>query len=144
MASSDQTENDSAKMLQLPRYAQSLGIKVSEYEDNLPVLSIEFSSIIEGRPGAFHGGATSGLLENAGYAAVRAVLQTEGRNPQLKPINVTVQFLSAGKSKLTYAKGRITRLGRRNVNVSVEAWQDDRSRPIATAIMNILMVDRPK
>jgi len=144
VASSDQTENDSAKMLQLPRYAQSLGIKVSEYEDNLPVLSIEFSSIIEGRPGAFHGGATSGLLENAGYAAVRAVLQTEGRNPQLKPINVTVQFLSAGKSKLTYAKGRITRLGRRNVNVSVEAWQDDRSRPIATAIMNILMVDRPK
>jgi len=144
VASSDQTKNDSAKMLQLPRYAQSLGITVSEYEDNLPILSIEFGSIIEGRPGAFHGGATSGLLENAGYAALRAVLETEGRDPQLKPINVTVQFLSTGKSKLTYAKGRITRLGRRNVNVSVEAWQDDRSRPIATAIMNILMVDRPK
>ena len=144
MASSDQTENDSAKMLQLPRYAQSMGIKVSEYEDGLPILSIEFSSIIEGRPGAFHGGATSGLLENAGYAALRAVLHAEDRDPQLKPINVTVQFLSAGKTKLTYAKGRITRLGRRNANVWVEAWQDDRSRPIATAVMNILMADRPE
>jgi acyl-coenzyme A thioesterase PaaI-like protein len=30
-------------------------------------------------------------------------------------------------------------LGRRNANVTVEAWQDDRARPIATAMMNILM-----
>jgi hypothetical protein len=30
--------------------------------------------------------------------------------------------------------------GRRNANVSVEAWQADRARPIVTAVMNILMV----
>jgi acyl-coenzyme A thioesterase PaaI-like protein len=81
------------------------------------------------------------LLENAGYAALRSVLSAEGREAQLKPVNITVQYLSAGKSRTSFAKGRITRIGRRNANVTVEAWQDDRSRPIASAVMNILMAD---
>lgn len=124
-------------------YARSLGIVIHDHENGVPVLSFDFGTLVEGRPGALHGGATSGLLETAGYAALRTRLQNEGRDPQLKPINITVQFLSAGKQKPTFAKGRITRLGRRNANVSVEAWQSDRDRPIATAIMNILMADRP-
>lgn len=126
----------------LTAYARSLGISVHGEVDGAPVLVVEFRNIVEGRPGALHGGAISGLLETAGYAVLRARLQTEGRNPQLKPINITVQFLSVGKQKPSYAKGRITRLGRRNANVSVEAWQDDIDRPIATAVMNILMADR--
>ena len=127
----------------LSAYSRSLGIAVHEIGgDSLPVLTVDFSSIIEGRPGAFHGGATSGLLETAGYAVLRAALIEKKLDPQLKPINITVQFLSAGKQKKTYALGRITRLGRRNANVTVEAWQDDRSRPIATAVMNILMAER--
>lgn len=123
----------------LPAYARSLGITVDRLENDLPVLTVDFGPNVEGRPGAFHGGATAGLLENAGYAALRTVLLKEGREPVLKPINVTVQYLSAGKQKPTYALGRITRIGRRNANISVEAWQDDRDRPIATAILNIFM-----
>ena len=123
----------------LPAYAQSLGIALHGYESDLPVLSIEFGGNIEGRPGFLHGGATAGLLENAGYAALRTVLIEEGRDPVLKPINITVQYLSAGKPKTTYALARITRLGRRNANLTVEAWQDNRDRPIASAVMNILM-----
>lgn len=130
---------DTAPDQSLPAYARSLGIRVERMENDLPVLTVEFGPNVEGRPGAFHGGATAGLLENAGYAALRTVLLREGREPVLKPINITVQYLSAGKQKPTYALGRITRLGRRNANLSVEAWQDDRDRPIATAIMNILM-----
>ncbi len=126
---------------QLTAYARSLGIAIDRMDDGVPVLAVEFTREVEGRPGALHGGAISGLLETAGYAALRAKLGSDDRHPQLKPINITVQFLSTGKQKRTYAKGRITRLGRRNANVSVEAWQDDRERPIATAIMNILMAD---
>ena len=125
--------------IELPAYARSLGLETHSFEAGLPVLTVEFGPIVEGRPGAFHGGATAGLLENAGYAALRTVLVREGRDPQLKPINITVQYLSAGKQKQTFALARITRLGRRNANLSVEAWQDDRDRPIATATMNILM-----
>lgn len=122
-------------------YARTLGIRVDGEEDGAPVLAYEFSPDVEGRPGHLHGGATSGLLETAGYAALTAELERQGRNHRLKPINITVQFLSAGKQKTTYAKGRITRLGRRNANITVEAWQNDRSRPIATSVLNILMAD---
>jgi uncharacterized protein (TIGR00369 family) len=123
----------------LPAYAHSLGIGIHGMEDDVPVLTVRFGPSVEGRPGHFHGGATAGLLENAGYAALRHRLLEEGRNPRLKPINITVQYLSAGKQKQTFARARITRLGRRTANLTVEAWQDDRTRPIASAVMNILM-----
>lgn len=127
--------------LELPAYARSLGIVVSGVDETgMPVLTVDFGPMVEGRPQHFHGGATAGLLETAGYAALRTALLAAGRDPQLKPINITVQYLAAGKSQASHAAGRITRLGRRNANVAVEAWQGDRSRPIATAVMNILMV----
>lgn len=127
--------------LELPAYARSLGIApTGEHEAGMPVLTVDFGPNVEGRPQHFHGGATAGLLETAGYAALRTALLAAGRDPQLKPINITVQYLAAGKSRPSFAVGRITRLGRRNANVTVEAWQDDRTRPIATAVMNILMV----
>jgi len=123
----------------LSAYARSLGIRVVGEEGGLPLLTVDFGPNVEGRPQHFHGGATAGLLETAGYAALRKVLADEGREAAMKPINITVQYLSAGKSKPTFALGRITRLGRRNANITVEAWQDDRTRPIASAVMNILM-----
>lgn len=125
---------------QLTPYARSLGIEIEGLQDGVPLLAVEFSSNVEGRPTVFHGGATAGLLETAGYAALRAALAEREISPALKPVNITTQYLSAAKSKRTYAMGRITRLGRRSANVAVEAWQDDRTRPVATAIMNILMV----
>jgi acyl-coenzyme A thioesterase PaaI-like protein len=127
--------------VELPAYARSLGVTLTgEDEGGMPVVTVDFGSMVEGRPQHFHGGATAGLLENAGYAALRTALIAAGRDPVLKPINITVQYLAAGKSQASFAVGRITRLGRRNANVSVEAWQADRTRPIATAVMNILMV----
>lgn len=134
------SKRDSLLPGELPAYAQSLGITVDRMEDGMPVLSVPFSSIVEGRPTVFHGGATSGLLENAGYAALRQAMHDAGREARMKPIGITVQFLTAAKSKLTYAQGQVKRLGRRNANVEVVAWQDDPSRPVATAVMNILMV----
>jgi acyl-coenzyme A thioesterase PaaI-like protein len=130
-----------SEQLDLPAYARSLGIVLTgEHDGGLPVLTVDFGPMVEGRPQHFHGGATAGLLENAGYAALRTALLAAGRDPLLKPINITVQYLAAGKSQASFAVGRITRLGRRNANITVEAWQNDRTRPIATAVMNILMV----
>ena len=123
----------------LTPYARSLGIELSEWEDGVPVMQVEFVEAVEGRPEHFHGGATGGLLETAGYAALRAELAERGRDAVLKPINITVQYLSAGKAQASFAKGRVTKLGRRSANLTVEAWQDDRSRPIATAVMNVFM-----
>ncbi|MEP3143818.1 PaaI family thioesterase [Qipengyuania citrea] len=125
----------------LTPYARSLGIALESWEDGIPILSVPFHELVEGRPDHYHGGATGGLLETAGYAVLRAELARQQRAAVLKPINITVQYLAAGKSRTSYAAGRITKLGRRSANLTVEAWQDDRSRPIATAVMNVLMAE---
>lgn len=123
----------------LSNYARSLGIEVSSFEDGVPVLCVSGIDAIEGRPGHFHGGATSGLLETAAYAALRVALNESGEDAELKPINITVQYLAAAKKAPLFAKARITKLGRRSANVSVEAWQEERERPRASAIMNVMI-----
>lgn len=111
-------------------------------EDGLPVIGIDFAHHLEGRPGALHGGAIGGILETAGYAALRTALAADDDSKRLAPVNITVQYLRGGKTVRTYAVGKITRLGRRNANIHVEAWQEDREKPIATAVMNIMMQDK--
>ncbi len=123
----------------LSNYARSLGIEVTEFEDGVPVLHVAGIDAIEGRPGHFHGGATSGLLETAAYAALRVALHDRGEDAELKPINITVQYLAAAKKAPLFAKARITKLGRRSANVTVEAWQDERDRPRASAVMNVMI-----
>ena len=132
---------DTPNIDSLTPYARSLGIALHGWEERTPVLHVAFDETVEGRPQHYHGGATGGLLETAGYAALRAALADEDREAVLKPINITVQYLAAGKNRTSYAKGRITKLGRRSANITVEAWQDDRTRPIATAVMNVLVAD---
>lgn len=128
-------------MAELTPYACALGIAAEPGEDGIPVLHVDFSNAVQGRPGALHGGAISGLLETAGYALLRRVLSQSGRNATLKPINLTVQFLAAGKPLRTHARARIVKLGRRTANLSVEAWQDDPFRPIASAVMNVMVAE---
>ena len=126
---------------ELPAYARSLGIVIDRIEQGAPVLAMPFADHVEGRPTVLHGGAISGLLENGGYAALRAELHRQKRAVRLKPIGITVQFLTAAKCQTTYARGHVNRIGRRNANIEVVAWQDDPDKPVATAVMNILMVE---
>lgn len=127
----------------LPPYALSLGIGVERIEAGAPLLTLDFAEKVHGRPGFLHGGAIGGLLEMAAIAALRMALEQRGPDgaglPRLKPVNVTVEFLRGGIDRRTYALGRVTRAGRRIANVSAEAWQDDSTRPIATAWMNVLL-----
>lgn len=127
----------------LTPYARSLGIKLSEWDGDTPIIRVDFIEAVEGRPEHYHGGATGGLLETAGYAVLRSMLALKQRQAILKPINITVQYLAAGKSRETFARGRVTKLGRRSANITVEAWQDDPDRPIATAVMNVLVAEPP-
>ena len=127
--------------VELTPYADAIGIAVDGVESGVPVLRVEFSDAVQGRPGALHGGAISGLLETAGYALLRGALADGARAAAMKPINLTVQFLASGKPRPTFAKARIVKLGRRTANLSVEAWQDDPARPIASAVMNVMVVE---
>ena len=121
------------KLLASP-YAQTLGLR----RDGAHIVMPWVDGLM-GRPGFLHGGAISGLLENAAWVAVLDALPD---GAIIKPVTVTVDFMRGGAANAeTYAEAEIVRLGRRMANVIVTAWQDDRTKPIATANLK-MMIER--
>ena len=137
----------------LPPYADALGIGLDHDEDGNPVLFVDYSERVAGRPGYLHGGAMSGLMEMAAIAALRAELNRRGEAMKLKPVNVQVEFMRGGTEqrtfamgkvtragrRVTFAMGKVTRAGRRVALVNAECWQDDPAKPIALAQMKVLL-----
>lgn len=124
----------------LPPYAREFGMEFDHFENGVPVLGCDYGERTCGRPGFWHGGALSGLLEMAAIVAVQAHPYAQGR--RIKPVNVAVQFMRGGVEQRTYAVGRIARIGRKLVNVTAEAWQEDRERLLAMAQINVLLAER--
>jgi acyl-coenzyme A thioesterase PaaI-like protein len=79
---------------------------------------------------ALHGGTIGALLEST---AILQALWDSDTATLPKIVTITIDFLRSGRPADTFAKGFITKQGRRIVNVGVEAWQEDRLRPIARA-----------
>lgn len=125
----------------LPPYAHLLGLTTERDDDGAPVLMMPFGNDVLGRPGFLHGGAISGLMEMAAIVALYDALADDGGG-EVKPVNVTVDFMRGGRDKPTRSRGIVTRLGTRVANVEATAWQDDPARPIAAARMNYLIVRR--
>ena len=103
---------------------------------------------------ALHGGATAAFLEiaaiielswTASWADVEAGRlipdpADPGSMPRLpKTVDMTVDYLRSGLPRDAYARARVVRSGRRYASVQVEAWQDDRARPIAQATGHFVM-----
>lgn len=125
--------------INLPPFACALGISLDHAEHGVPVLALDFTERVMGRPGFVQGGALSGLLEIAAIVAVQTELAKRGDLPQLKPVNVTIDFMRNAEAQRTFAVGRVVRAGRRLVNVTAEAWQTDRERVVASAWMNVML-----
>jgi uncharacterized protein (TIGR00369 family) len=123
----------------LPPYADALGIELNRDDHGGPLLSVDFSTRVQGRPGFVHGGALSGLMEMAAIAALRTELARRGEAMKLKPVNIQVEFMRGGRQKRTFAKGEVTRAGRRVALINASAWQDEPDRPIALAQMKVLL-----
>jgi uncharacterized protein (TIGR00369 family) len=124
--------------MKLPPYADLLGLTVVDEEGGAPVLSMPYVAGVMGRPGFLHGGAIGGLLEMAAFSALHAAFDDDDR-PRIKPITVTVDYMRGGREAQTFALGQILRRGTRIANLEAVAWQDDRSKPIAIARMNVLL-----
>lgn len=125
-------------MRTLPPYAELLGLSTRREEDGDLTWVMPFREEVVGRPGFLHGGAIAGLLEFAALGTLFEALEGE-EGITAKPINVSVDFMRGGTDAETYASARITRLGRRVANVEAHAWQEDRTKPIAAARMNLLL-----
>jgi uncharacterized protein (TIGR00369 family) len=85
---------------------------------------------------AMHGGVIGALLESA---AIIQLLWAQETVKVPKTIDFSVDYLRSAKPVLTYAQGIITKHGRRVANVRVEAWQDDRAKPVAAAHVHLLL-----
>jgi uncharacterized protein (TIGR00369 family) len=119
-------------------YAKAMGLSAARDATGRLVITTDFDSSKMGRPGYWHGGAIAGMLEVAAYAVLADALG-EDPAPRLKPVNVTVTYMRAGREKPIYASAVIERLGRRVANVEASAWQDDPTKPIAMAQINVLI-----
>ncbi|NMN07493.1 MULTISPECIES: PaaI family thioesterase [unclassified Novosphingobium] len=120
----------------LPPFALAMGMALSTDDDGNPIVTMQFGSHSEGRPGFLHGGAIGGLLEMAGFAALATDHARRGVEQRMKPINISIEYLRAGLPRPIHAMGQVLRAGRRVANVRVEAWQADRATPIASCWMN--------
>ncbi len=124
-------------MKKLPPYGKFLGIEPRRSDDGNLLFAMPFADVVAGRPGFLHGGAIAGLLEFAAFGEIYQAL--ESAEVQVKPINVTIQYMRGGAQRETFAAATITRLGNRVANIEAHAWQLDRAKPIAAAQMNLLL-----
>lgn len=125
-------------LMQMIPYARFLGLSI-EFEDGEPRTRLRFDPKLIGNPSlpALHGGTTGALLESAAifqllYAAETALYP--------KTISLTVDYLRPAKPVDVVAHAVVTRHGKRVANVRVEAWQEDRARPVATAHAHFLVM----
>jgi len=123
-------------LIQSP-YAEVIGARRNRSTGE-PMLTVSWRPEIEGRSGFVHGGVIAGLLELACYEAIANEFK-DGEKPRIKPINVAVDYLRGGVMTDTHAVAQIVRVGKRVANATAMCWQDDRSRPIATARMHLLL-----
>ena len=118
-------------------FARCLGIRVSD--DG--TLVMPFSQKIIGNPilPAIHGGMTGAFLETTAIVGVTRELGVS----LPKPIGLTINYLRSGRALDSYANVSIVKQGRRVVAFEAQAWQDDRTKPIASAFGHFMLRPAP-
>ncbi len=137
LAARCRAEHDYNPLCDAIPYVRFLGISVSEEAGEF-ISQLAFRPRNIGNPAlpALHGGVVGAFLETT------AILELVWAQETLmipKIINITIDYLRPAGPVTTYARGTITKRGRRIANVTVEAWQGDRSRPVAIAHCHFLL-----
>jgi uncharacterized protein (TIGR00369 family) len=113
-------------------YAQLLGVTALETDKEL-VFELASNADNVGNPllPALHGGVLAGFMETA---AILNVMAYSGGQRVPKVIDFSIDYLRSAGLKPTFASCQVGRLGKRVVNVSVTAWQDQaQEQPVALA-----------
>jgi len=128
---------DYAALVETIPYARWLGISIDGSSGELRG-KLEYSDMLVGNPAlpALHGGTLGALLEST---AIFQLIWEQDTVVLPKTINITIQYLRSARPVTTWARGQITKQGRRVCNVRIEAWQEDRARPVALADAHFLV-----
>jgi uncharacterized protein (TIGR00369 family) len=123
------SDRDPASILQTIPYCRHLGITAA-VTDGALLFTLPFSPHLVGNPAlpALHGGVIGSLLETS---AIAQVIFEIGSEHMPKTVDITVDYLRAGRAVASFARARIARKGRRVVNVHAEMWQEDESKLVA-------------
>lgn len=134
---SEKAVRDINALMQAIPYARFLGITVDQRGNEITTV-MHFSEKLIGNPvlPALHGGTIGAFLETTAIAQLAFEIAGDSLP---KPIGLTIDYLRSGRPVDTYGRAVITKQGRRVATVHAEAWQDDRSRPIAAAHGHFLL-----
>lgn len=140
-------------------YTSFLGVSFDRRGDELTA-TMAYSDQLIGNPTlpAIHGGAMAAFMESVAiielawidlFKQIELDKMSSDEIAQMpfptlpKVIDITVDYLSVGRPRDTYARARINRSGRRYASVHVETWQDNRSKLVAQATGHFLMPEKP-
>jgi uncharacterized protein (TIGR00369 family) len=130
-------KGDASVLLDAIPYARFLGLSMRR-EDGAPIASMRFDDHLVGDAGipALHGGTLAALLEST---AILAVMVDPATSTMPRTITITIDYLRSGRATDTHCRARVVRQGRRVVVVACEAYQEDRDKPVATAVVHLLV-----
>jgi len=118
-------------------YAAYLGIEGQVEGDDILFILPPDDKLI-GNPGirAIHGGVIGAFMEQAALFHLIARMES----PVLpKIIDFSLDYLRANFERHTYARCSVTRQGRSVANVHITAWQEEETKPTATARAHFLI-----
>ena len=118
-------------------YAKLLGIQAIE-KDGQPQFYLPFAEHNIGNVllPAIHGGVIGGFLENAAVLHLMWAQESAGI-PRI--VDFSIDYLRSARALDLYGRCEIVRQGKRVANVLMTAWQDDESKPVATARAHFLL-----
>lgn len=127
-------------LLQAIPFAKLLGVTATTDDAGRVIAHMAFAEHLIGntRLPALHGGTIGAFLEMTAIIQLIADMERPGLP---KTVDITVDYLRSGRPRDTFARAIVAKHGRRVANVRVEAWQDDPTRPIATAHGHFLLPD---
>ncbi len=124
-------------VMEMIPYAAFIGAQAKIENDRL-LYRLDKRATNIGNPSlpAIHGGVIGGFLELS--AAIEIIYSLDIATVP-KVVDFSLDYLRAGRYKTIYAKCNILRQGKKLVNVTASAWQDDENTPIATARCHFLI-----
>lgn len=130
-------QGDLAAFGTLIPYARFLGMTFERDARGL-LVRMDFAEHLIGNPAvpAIHGGAIGSALETA---AILEALWGHEITTVPKTINLTIDYLRPARTETTFTRARALRVGRRVMNLHVDCWQSDPERPVATALVHLLV-----
>lgn len=129
--------NDYASLVKAVPYACTIGMGCMKAGDEV-IFTLPANELNIGNPTlpAIHGGVLGGFIEQSAQLHILMLMETPSFP---KVIDLSIDYLSAGLFRDSFAECKVLRMGRRIANVSVVVWQARKEEPVATARAHLLL-----